>query len=473
MSEADDTKSVNSDVIRSPVRFKSPTKATARESVVKSNTKDLILKLFGDVGDLKESYSSAVESRILLHGRMYVTNKFMCFYSSLFGLEKKIRIPLIHISEIRKVTTALVIPNAIAVVTPRKEYIFRSFWDRNEAYDLLDELIKLNRKGIVDVKHSLTDDVIKGPSSAPIPSNKTHTKENVAHLEIDHDDGEEHGEEDLGIDDPEEMLQREVRSAACKRKVTTFCVDMKLDVFIKMFIANGADASWAVYHKNHGDEDVVDEDWHKTSTKFGDSKVIHFNKIVNLPGLRATRGKKVQRFKRFGDAGLILCSSTLLEDVPCADCFSVDDLCAVIVKPDGKLEIELSFEVKFIKSTMLKYMIESNTNTEMKKWLEKFAANMAAKASGVSNIVKGEVSLSEDATTKQPTPTEPAPTVEPVIINKTSDNTMMTILILQLILILLLVVAVFMLNSTVNSLQAEVKLITHSIVEGRHRGMPK
>ena len=98
--------------------------------------------------------------------------------------------------------------------------------------------------------------------------------------------------------------------------------------------------------------------------------------------------------------------------MPCADCFSVDDLCAVIVKPDGKLEIELSFEVKFIKSTMLKYMIESNTNTEMKKWLEKFAANMAAKASGVSNIVKGEVSLSEDATTKQPTPTEPAPTVE-------------------------------------------------------------
>lgn len=470
MSEADDTKSVNSDGYTSSDKSKSPPKLGTRESVVKSNTKDLLAKLFGDVGELKGHYSSAVESRILLHGRMYVTTKFMCFYSSLFGLEKKIRIPLVHITELRKITTALVIPNAIAIVTPRKEYIFRSFWDRNEAYDLLDELVQINKKGIASVKASITDDIIKGPSGAPMPSSNSPKKDHETNLEMDHDEGEEHGEEDNGIDDPEEMLQREVRSAACKRQVTTFTIDMTLDAFEKLFIANGAEESWSIYHKNNGDEDVVDEDWQTTSKKFGDSKVIHFNKIVNLPGLRATRGKKVQRFKRFGDAGLILCSSTLLEDVPCADCFSVDDLCAVIVKPEGKLEIELSFEVKFVKSTMLKYMIENNTNTEMKKWLEKFAANMTAKSAGVSDIVKGEVSLSKDATTKT-TPTSVTTTTAPVpaITTTPNDQTMMTILILQLILILLLVVAVFMLNSTVNSLQAEVKLITYSMAGRAHK----
>lgn len=104
-------------------------------------------------------FSCAVESKILLHGRMYVTQKFICFYSNLFGLEKKvqhtrpvhargfvgqecwrltatgpgatqIRIPYSHVTCITKENTALVIPNAIAIITHKKEYIFRSFWDR-------------------------------------------------------------------------------------------------------------------------------------------------------------------------------------------------------------------------------------------------------------------------------------------------------------------------------------------------------
>ena len=58
-----------------------------------------------------------METKVLLHGRMYVTNKFLCFYSNLFGVEKKIRIPYSHITLITKENTALVIPNAIAIAT--------------------------------------------------------------------------------------------------------------------------------------------------------------------------------------------------------------------------------------------------------------------------------------------------------------------------------------------------------------------
>ena len=62
-------------------------------------------------------FSCAVETKVLLHGRMYVTNRFLCFYSNLFGVEKKIRIPYSHITLITKENTALVIPNAIAIAT--------------------------------------------------------------------------------------------------------------------------------------------------------------------------------------------------------------------------------------------------------------------------------------------------------------------------------------------------------------------
>lgn len=50
---------------------------------------------------------------------------------------------------------------------------------------------------------------------------------------------------------------------------------------------------------------------------------------MNLPGLASTRGVKLQKYRKFDDIGLILCSSTRLEDVPCADSFSVEDTLVV------------------------------------------------------------------------------------------------------------------------------------------------
>ena len=93
---------------------------------------EVLRQLFGDVGEHVDDFTCAVQSNIILHGRMYVTDRFLCFYSNLFGLEKKIRIPYSHVTVITKENTAFVIPNAIAITTYRKEYLFRSFWDRDE-----------------------------------------------------------------------------------------------------------------------------------------------------------------------------------------------------------------------------------------------------------------------------------------------------------------------------------------------------
>jgi hypothetical protein len=51
-------------------------------------------------------------------------------------------------------------------------------------------------------------------------------------------------------------------------------------------------------------------------------------------------------------------------------------MCVVRAVSPNKLEVELSFEVKFKSSTMLKYMIESNTNREMDIWLKKFGGHL-------------------------------------------------------------------------------------------------
>jgi hypothetical protein len=42
----------------------------------------------------------------------------------------QIKIPYNHVLRVSKGNTALLIPNTIIIVTTRKEYSFRSFWDR-------------------------------------------------------------------------------------------------------------------------------------------------------------------------------------------------------------------------------------------------------------------------------------------------------------------------------------------------------
>jgi hypothetical protein len=44
-----------------------------------------------------------------------------------------IKIPFSHVKSISKEKTAGFIPNAISVITGKREYCFRSFWDRSAA----------------------------------------------------------------------------------------------------------------------------------------------------------------------------------------------------------------------------------------------------------------------------------------------------------------------------------------------------
>jgi hypothetical protein len=100
---------------------------------------------------------------------MFVTSRYLCFYSNIFGSEKKIRIPFHHIKEISKRKTALVIPNALSIMTEKKEYIFRSFWERDECFQVLRFVIStyLGREPITPSPHTSLN--MKTAHFLPIP----------------------------------------------------------------------------------------------------------------------------------------------------------------------------------------------------------------------------------------------------------------------------------------------------------------
>ncbi|XP_020623293.1 GRAM domain-containing protein 1B-like isoform X2 [Orbicella faveolata] len=82
-------------------------------------------------------YSCALQRDILVHGRLYISQNWLCFYANIFGWETFVTIQCTEISSIRKEKTALVIPNAVQVCTETEKYFFASFISRDTAYTVL------------------------------------------------------------------------------------------------------------------------------------------------------------------------------------------------------------------------------------------------------------------------------------------------------------------------------------------------
>lgn len=82
-------------------------------------------------------YSCAVQRDILVHGRLYVSQNYLCFYANIFRWETCLSIRWKDVTAITKEKTALVIPNAILVSTTNEKYFITSFTSRDKAYMML------------------------------------------------------------------------------------------------------------------------------------------------------------------------------------------------------------------------------------------------------------------------------------------------------------------------------------------------
>lgn len=88
------------------------------------------LSLFSD-------YSCALQREILVHGRMYVSQHYMCFHANIFGWETNLCLKWKNIISLSKEKTALVIPNAILFTTDSEKFFITSFAARDKTYLML------------------------------------------------------------------------------------------------------------------------------------------------------------------------------------------------------------------------------------------------------------------------------------------------------------------------------------------------
>ena len=311
---------------------------TISGSASEADKAHVVAELFGEsAGELITDCSCAIDDIILLHGRMYLTEKYLCFYSNIFAAEKRVRIPLLCIDELIPEFTALVIPNAICVKTNRGEYKLRSFWDRDGVLEKItgarEEVVKLSKKRNVSFAPPAGAPEVEAPSPTQLTPSPTQLTPSPTQLTPSPTQLKKsfslHGnafKEDEDIEDFTDFkdvaehddvltaLENFIVSSALKNHVLKESLAMNIVDFLQLFVNDGAECGYGKYHESIEDENVVASPWEGDFTStIGGHRNISFFKIVNLPGLKSTRGVKAQKIRRFGDWGCVIQSSTRLE----------------------------------------------------------------------------------------------------------------------------------------------------------------
>ncbi|KAG6968806.1 hypothetical protein JG687_00003548 [Phytophthora cactorum] len=137
-STCDDRSRLNLPLDKEFLPLESPTHDDREQEQVRDQVICMIFDL-PESTQFYQDFSCAIASTLAMHGRMYPTSSHVCFYSNVFGRERKILIPYESIREIEK-TTTMMFQHAIRLATfDKDEYTFTSFWgnNRDTCYDLI------------------------------------------------------------------------------------------------------------------------------------------------------------------------------------------------------------------------------------------------------------------------------------------------------------------------------------------------
>nr|XP_033954205.1 protein Aster-B isoform X2 [Pseudochaenichthys georgianus] len=118
---------------------KSPSWYNVLSPTYKQRNEDFrkLFKQLPDTERLIVDYSCALQRDILLQGRLYLSENWICFYSNIFRWETLLMVRLKDICSMTKEKTARLIPNAIQLCTDNDKHFFSSFGARDRTYMMM------------------------------------------------------------------------------------------------------------------------------------------------------------------------------------------------------------------------------------------------------------------------------------------------------------------------------------------------
>jgi hypothetical protein len=174
--------------------------------------------------------------------------------------------------------------------------------------------------------------------------------------------------------------------------------------------------------------------------------------LRNPVGPSEAKTCRTQSFRRFGDLGMTVENSTVIEGVPAADCFRVEDRWIIEKDSDSTLTMLVSLRFNFIKRTMFKPVIMKNARTETRNWFRGFAKFVQAALSGddVGETAKDAVKVPESSL-----PIALLSTTTPIPVHAESSILDSTFKTGTLLLLFILAVQVMFIQKTLWNMQSQ------------------
>ena len=379
---------------------------------------------------LVTEYMCALHSKILLQGKMYVYENYVCFYSNVFGYIKKRKIPFKDITLINRAKTAMVFPNAIEITYEGRTDFFTSFIFPDKSFrTICEQWSKVSHYGKLFAvnsakKHKRKHQKRKEPEKE-LEKNFDSSPNGVDDARAMSDEAEEEIEEDVVVDaaevgeDAEEEEEDEPEDGS---------VPVNYGNIPNARVAGSPPSSSATLIKLHDAEmhcsveelflilwsdlsrkrmqlklsealeykDVKITDWFYKKS-IGVVREMAFTAPVRQTfGPKSTRCHQTQGYAVYDDGTFVLNTSQVQTDIPYGDYFKVEARWTVEPISKKKCKLSVSTEVIFTKQTMMKGLILSSVVDESKTIVRKTVKMVQNKLNPPKRVAKKEDSTKNE-----------------------------------------------------------------------------
>jgi len=423
--------------------------------------------------NLNYDVSAALLRHMLHHGRLYMCENFVCFYSKVFGIRIVEKISRHELISIEKESTNLVNPGITIKNKEGTEYHFASMLSREKTYQrLLNWWKEIQGSGSPVEENTVEELIIE---------NSTREQPDV----LDQESNKELDDEltiELSSHDSKHLIENDALEVILSADLNTSPLK-----FFKWFYSDQSELLTS-YHISRGDKDLTMENWTE-HPEYGKFRTINYIAPVKAAiGPSQTRLEETQR-AYVSKERVTIETVSRMHDIPYGDYFRVESRHEVLATGDNKCKLTMSCQVNFLKRTFFEGKIKTGTMTEMKSscsmWQQIVQQEIAKRSKGEIRVVSSGpaatatvaavVTPSNDIVlTPAPPPVVVVNTPNPTLLSvgmstiqstlKEEIRTQLLFFVILVLLLLILVIQISSLNGRMSSLEEKIEFLNRALL---------
>eukprot|EP01023_Acetabularia_acetabulum_P031871 TRINITY_DN2982_c1_g1_i1.p1 TRINITY_DN2982_c1_g1~~TRINITY_DN2982_c1_g1_i1.p1 ORF type:complete len:551 (-),score=59.77 TRINITY_DN2982_c1_g1_i1:659-2311(-) len=317
---------------------------------------------------LLEEFHCALAKTLLLQGRMYVFEQYLCFHSNIFGIIKTKVIAMKRVKSLQK-KRHYGFPNSIDVVhgegSKEKLEFFTSFISRDEAFNLLLTTWKQSQeKDQTSSSWDLSPAEFQDMEVQQSQHDKYNDRPEEAECEFLEGDILVEEQWSFSAEQPPhphasmQIIQQQHFKTTSKQFARQVFFESS-DIFL-------------IYHDSRGHRNLQISPWKNHQTLGQIRELIFVTPLSHRIGPSEATCSQIQRARFYKDDYLIFETSQVMADIPYGDYFKVETRWDVQNVGHGECKVTVWCHVPFSKKTLVRKIIETSTIKEIKQGVQEF-----------------------------------------------------------------------------------------------------